>query len=61
MAEGLSTPVGLASQSAERTNKYARVMAEAMAKKATRQNLGDDRRIMPRRAPPNWAANPEET
>jgi hypothetical protein len=55
----LSSSARQANDQADKENKYARVMQEALAEKKSRQDLTDDRRPMNRPPTPGWAPTGE--
>ena len=59
MAERYQASARQAHEQKDQQNKYARVIQEALAEKRTRQDLGDDRRIMQRAPAPTWQGAPE--
>ena len=61
MTEGLPASARQANNQLDQQNKYARVIAVALARKQTREDLVDDRRIMHRVAPPAWTQTNDES
>lgn len=59
MNNSLSSSARQANDQADKENKYARVMQEALAEKKSRQDLTDDRRPMNRPQNPGWAPTGE--